>query len=78
MSQQLSTSLLPQIETGKAPGKHPINFQFEPHKCPLMRRRLSPRIYQSGAIRLTYGPLRDSQTRSDTTCCEAKRRSHEQ
>jgi len=52
------TSSLPQTDNGKASGKHPINSQFEPHKCPLMRRRLSPRIYPARPIRLTRRALR--------------------
>ena len=35
------TSSLPQTEDGKASGKHLKNIQFGPHKCPLMRWRLS-------------------------------------
>jgi hypothetical protein len=50
--------MLPQTEIGKASGKHHLIFQLEPHKCPLMRRRLSPRIYPARSIRLTSEPVR--------------------
>ena len=59
------TQKWPVVSQTPASGKHLIIFQSEPHKCLLMRRRLSPRIYPARSIRLTSEPLRVA-----TPCCD--------